>query len=143
MTDYVLTADFFNQIVERRPDRSALRIVKHRKGAILSDLTDAEVERLTSTGAIRPVPFAVDEDQDADPGDDQGNDSDSGDGSDEEPSADDQEAEPESVATASTGRPLKTATVTEWREYAVSKGLPKAEAAALTRAELISRYGGN
>jgi len=138
VSDYVLTADFFDQIVERRPDRSALRIVKHRKGAILSDLTDADAERLLSVKAIRPYsePVAiVDADDDEDPDDpgtaSPGDGESTGDSDDLAAGADDDDA-----------RPLKTATVTEWRKYAESKGLPKAEAAELTRAELISRFGG-
>lgn len=140
MTDYVLKAGMFRQIVERRPDGSALRVVKHRKGAVISDLTEVDVERLLAAGAIAPVP-------EFDEGDDQGDD-DTGTGSpdDESPAGDtgDQgdDGTPDSAGEAtSVAKPSRTGLVADWRAYAISRGLTEAEAADLTRAELIAQFG--
>ncbi|MGW5377445.1 hypothetical protein ACWESM_18565 [Nocardia sp. NPDC003999] len=160
--EFILTADRFDQIVERRPDRSPLRTIKHRRGDIVTGLTDAEVERLSIAGAIMPyVPSvlddldedAVDDDPDGDP------DADSPDRAEPDGRPDDQgpddqeddqaagELDPAAVteadeATEAADRPMRTAGVADWRDYAVrAHGLSRAEAAALTRAELIARFG--
>lgn len=139
MSDYILTADFFDQIVERRDDGTAKRIVKHRKGAIVSGLDEREVERLIGAGAIKPrrAP-AADDDIDSEgqgdtrsPGDsetpnaEQQGDAATSDTHDDEPAA-------------APVRPLKTAGVAEWRKYAVAEGMAEAEAEAMSRAELIA-----
>lgn len=155
--EFILTADRFDQIVERRPDRSPLRTIKHRRGDIVTGLTDAEVERLSIAGAIMPyVPpvlddldeDSVDDDPDGDP------DADSSDRAEPDGRPDDQEGdqaadELDAAAvteadepTEAADRPMRTAGVADWRDYAVrAHGLSRAEAAALTRAELIARFG--
>ncbi len=142
VTEYVLTADFFDQIVERRPDRTALRIVKHRRGAILDDLTDAEAERLLSTGAIKPYVEpepVIDEEEDnlgdgEDLGDGDGDDLGEGEDGGDSPAADE-------AAQPVPAQPKKTASTEEWRGYAVLRGMPEAEAAEATRADLIAKFG--
>lgn len=132
----MLIASTFRQIVERAPDGAALRIVKHRRGAIITDLDDAEAQRLLLADAIVPVV-----DEDIDNGEVDG-DNGQGDGAPDAggPSGDSGDGDDPAVVDPD-APPLKTAGVAEWRDYAVSKGLPKAEATDLTRAELISRYG--
>lgn len=143
----MLIASTFRQIVERAPDGAALRVVKHRQGAIITDLDEAEAERLLRASAIVPAAVLLDEGQGQGDGDgDNGQGQGQGDG----------QGSGDQGTTGSTGGqgdgdtppvggadgpPLKTAGVAEWREYAESKGLSKADAADLNRAELISRYG--
>ncbi|WP_280224940.1 hypothetical protein [Nocardia farcinica] len=143
MSDYILTADFFDQIVERREDGTAKRIVKHRKGAIVSGLDEREVERLTTAGAIRPHRVPGEGGEGEQSGDGEGEQSGgettadghtaatlpSGDGdTPDDPGAN--EAEPD--------RPLKTAGVAEWRRYATALGMDEADAESMNRAELIA-----
>lgn len=40
------------------------------------------------------------------------------------------------------GAPAKSATKPEWEEYAVAQGMPREEAEAATKAELIAKFGG-
>ncbi len=140
VTAYLLVASMFRQIVERAPDGAALRVVKHRKGAIITDLDESEAQRLLLADAIIPV----DDEDSGEVQDDGDGDSDSGQGSGDPgttgSTGDQGDGDTPPVVVAD-GPPLKTAGVAEWRDYAVLQGLPKADAAELSRAELISRYG--
>ncbi|MBF6411207.1 lipase chaperone [Nocardia farcinica] len=137
MSDYILTADFFDQIVERRDDGTAKRIVKHRKGAIVSGLDEREVERLIGAGAIKPRRAPADDDDSEgqgdtrSPGDGTPNPEQHGDDAAPSDTHDDEPA-------AAPDRPLKTAGVAEWRKYAVAVGMTEAEAESMSRAELIA-----
>jgi len=145
VSDYILTVDYFDQVTEWRPDGTPLRLAKHRKGAVLSNLSEDDVERLLDAGAIREHRAPVIEDIVADEGQsDSDGGADEGQGADEpgldagqggdDPSPAPVVAEP---ATA-VARPAKTAVVAEWRRYAIALGLPEADAADMTRAELVT-----
>lgn len=141
MTEYVLNADYFDQIVEVREDGTAKRYAKRRRGDILDDLTDDDVERLLAAGAIVELRDAEDGPLVTDPtlswityreGE--------GEGGTTEPVPDSPTPAPDAPVDVPPA-PKKTAAVAEWQAYAVARGLPEAEAADLTRAELIERFG--
>ena len=138
VTDYVLTASRFDQIVERNENGSARRIVKHRRGDVVDGLTEAEVERLLRAGAITPV-VADDEDPESDSQDESA-----------PPTTGEAASTPAATTVKATGapeRPKQTAPVAEWEEYAAAlhsstggtQGLDLAAAKALTKRELIEQ----
>ncbi len=125
VSEYILTADYFDQIVERREDGTAKRYAKRRRGDVLGDLDDADVERLIAADAIAPVgeivaSEVVNEEQGDGPGD---------------------TAPVPAVASEVPIAPKKTAALAEWQAYGIARGLSAAEADGLTRAELIERFG--
>ncbi|UVF60281.1 hypothetical protein SEA_MURP_7 [Gordonia phage Murp] len=157
MTEFVLTASRFDQVVKRDDKGFPLKVVRHRRGDLVSDLPDAEVARLLAAGAIRPAPDPDDEDDevtvvvpaDADAtvvvAEAQAAAVDAGD-------ADAQAAETElieaQVAAAQTVselntqlaepvRPKITATKKVWVEYAVARGWKAEKAEELDKQELI------
>lgn len=44
MSEYILTASVYFQVTERREDGKPRRIVKHRRGAVISGLSDQDAE---------------------------------------------------------------------------------------------------
>ncbi|QDF17451.1 hypothetical protein SEA_PHROSTEDPHLAKE_7 [Gordonia phage PhrostedPhlake] len=62
MTEFVLTASRFDQVIKRDDKGFPLKVVRHRRGDLVSDLPDADVARLLAAGAIRPAPGPDDED---------------------------------------------------------------------------------
>ncbi|QGJ87253.1 hypothetical protein SEA_WOCKET_7 [Gordonia phage Wocket] len=164
MTEFVLTASRFDQVVERDDKGFPLKVVKHRRGDLVFDLPDAEVARLLAAGAIRPAPDPDDEVTEVVVPDDEDDEVtevvvpdddaavveaqaavDTGD-------ADAQAAETElieaQVAAAQTVselntqlaepvRPKITATKKVWVEYAVARGWKAEKAEALDKQELI------
>ncbi|MFE3597325.1 hypothetical protein ACFXOH_21495 [Bacillus subtilis] len=162
MSEYILTADYFDQIVERREDGTAKRYAKRRRGDILTDLDEDDIERLTAAGAIVEVdgdgeiPVITDLEPPLDVILAQGQ---SPVGTDpNKPFVPYREGDGEGGTTAATPTPdapapvpaapaevppppRKTATAVEWQAYGVTRGLSEAEAAGLTRAELIERFG--
>ncbi|MFD3748334.1 hypothetical protein [Nocardia sp. NPDC058633] len=141
--EYILIADRFDQIVERRPDRSPLRVIKHRRGDIVTGLTDAETERLLLANAIAPYVEPVldgDHGDEDDADDEDGTDSPDSTGDTDGDQGDDSTPDDAGEAT-SVEKPSRTGLVADWRAYAVTKGLTEAEAADMTRAELIARFG--
>ncbi|NKS52529.1 lipase chaperone [Rhodococcus hoagii] len=111
MTEYVLTALRFNQILERNDQGRAIKEIKHRRGALITDLDELEAERLLKAGAIVPasdLPKVSDT-----PADD----------------ATDTEGEAEAVgaqanpADEQLRRPRATATAEKWAAYAKARGI--------------------
>lgn len=138
VTDYVLTASRFDQVVERHDNGAPRRVIKHRRGALVTGLSDAEADRLLRAGAIRAVqPPAAQESGSDDPA--------SGHADHVhfaptlEPSADGSDVPAPSGA--SVDRPKQMALKDEWVKYAAARGMAEAEAEALTKSELIERFG--
>ncbi|WP_369024074.1 hypothetical protein [Nocardia cyriacigeorgica] len=114
-------------------------MIKHRRGALVTGLSDAEADRLLRAGAIRAAQSpAAQGSGSADPAS----------GHDEhvhfaptpEPSADGSDVSASSGAVV-VNRPKQTALKDEWVRYAVARGMAEAEAEALTKSELIERFG--
>ncbi|MGV9666939.1 hypothetical protein [Nocardia niigatensis] len=143
MSEYILTADYFDQIVEVREDGTAKRYAKRRRGDILVGLSEDDVDRLIAAGAIAAAsatevdgenPAIIDPAQPLDVILVQGE----GGTTVATPDVPTPVADvPAEVPVA----PRKTATLVEWQAYGVAHGLSEAEAAGLTRAELIERFG--
>ncbi|MGU3587429.1 lipase chaperone [Rhodococcus sp. C26F] len=55
MTDYILTALRFNQVLERNDQGRPTKEIRHRRGALITDLDELEAQRLLRAGAIRPA----------------------------------------------------------------------------------------
>lgn len=55
MTDYQLVALRFDQVIKRNSEGRPIEVVKHRTGAVISDLDRSEAERLLKAGAIVPI----------------------------------------------------------------------------------------
>jgi hypothetical protein len=134
VSEYILITDYFDQIVEVREDGTAKRYAKRRRGDILADLTEEDVDRLLHAGAIKARPSVTEPvaQQESDEGD--------------LPStpAENDGAETGSSETPSPGDPelpKRTAKTDEWQDYAVARGLPREEAEAMSRAELIEKFG--
>ncbi|MFE3057639.1 hypothetical protein [Nocardia sp. NPDC059236] len=160
MSEYILTADYFDQIVERREDGTAKRYAKRRRGDILVDLDEDDIERLTAAGAITEA-SAAEADDEGPVGTDPNlpfvpyRESPGEDGTTvatpvpdaPTPVPDAPTPVPDAPAPVPAAPaevpppPRKTATAVEWQAYGVTRGLSEAEAAGLTRAELIERFG--
>lgn len=55
MTEFVLTATYYDQVVERDDQGRAVRVVKHQRGAIIEGLGREDAARLLAAGAIEPA----------------------------------------------------------------------------------------
>ncbi|QDF17102.1 head-tail connector protein [Gordonia phage William] len=138
MADFVLTASLFEQVVERDAHGYPLKVIRHRRGDIVSGLDEADVARLLDAGAIAPVPaenpaiVVVDADTvDADTVDVV---------SDDDAVVTDDEAPavaPVPEPTGDLARPKITATKKVWVEYAVARGWTAADADDLDKQALI------
>ncbi|NKR24035.1 lipase chaperone [Rhodococcus hoagii] len=108
MSEYILTALRFDQILEQDDKGRVVKRIRHRQGALITDLDDIEAQRLLGAGAIRPadlVDDALEEEAEA-----------------SEPSA----ATPESPADPAADaprRPRATATIEKWIAYAQAVGV--------------------
>ncbi|WP_067573685.1 hypothetical protein [Nocardia acidivorans] len=129
MTEYILTADYFDQIVEVREDGTAKRYAKRHRGDIIVGLPDEDVDRLIAAGALAPyIDEIVDSEiVDESQGQDQGQ--------------DDIPVPAPAVVDEVPLAPKRTASAAEWQAYGVARGLDEAEAEGMTRAELIERFG--
>ncbi|UVF60515.1 hypothetical protein SEA_PCORAL7_7 [Gordonia phage PCoral7] len=133
MADFVLTASLFEQVVERDAHGYPLKVIRHRRGDIVSGLDEADVARLLDASAIAPVPaenpaIVV---VDADTVDVV---------SDDDAVATDDEAPavaPVPEPTGDLARPKITATKKVWVEYAVARGWTAADADDLDKQALI------
>ncbi|QMU19009.1 lipase chaperone [Gordonia rubripertincta] len=132
MADFVLTASLFEQVVERDAHGYPLKVIRHRRGDIVSGLDEADVARLLDAGAIAPVPaenpaiVVVDADTDV--------------VSDEDAVVTDDEAPavaPVPELAGDPARPRITATKKVWVEYAVARGWTAADADDLDKQALI------
>jgi hypothetical protein len=131
VTDYILTASRFDQIVERYDDGRPKRTIKHRRGATVTGLPESEVDRLLAAGAIAPATKPKGKAAKA---------------------TTDESGTGDVVVTYSSpaaregdtapSPPAKTAKTEEWQEYAKARGMDPAEADAKSRAELIAIYLG-
>lgn len=105
---YVLTADRFDQVVERHDNGAPRKIVKRYRGDAVDGLSAKDVDRLLRAGAIVEAGSGTAA----------------------------TEVEP-SVAPTVSGRPKLTAPKQAWIDYAVSKGLDAVEAAEMSKQDLI------
>ncbi|PZT99483.1 MAG: hypothetical protein DI630_16840 [Gordonia sp. (in: high G+C Gram-positive bacteria)] len=127
MTDYVLLATYFDQAVERDEKGLPTKVVKHYQGAVISDLDEANAERLLRCGAVAEVEEATGEDP-------------------EQP----EPQNPPSGDVDSFGleRPKKAGTAKAWEDYAVAlfeksegaAGLNREDAEKATKQELIELF---
>ncbi len=138
VTDYVLTASRFDQVVARHDNGAPRRVIKHRRGALVTGLSDAEADRLLRAGAIRAAqPPAAQESGSADPA--SGHDDHVHFAPNAEPPAAGADASAQSGTVVE--RPKQMALKDEWVKYAAARGMAEAEAEALTKSELIERFG--
>ncbi|MGI5222177.1 hypothetical protein [Nocardia sp. CA-290969] len=144
MTDYVLTASRFDQVLERYENGAPKRMIKHRRGDIVTDLPDVEVERLLRAGAIRPAADVEASSESAGVvlgaggagggtttlGEMQNANGGAGSAAPENAGA--------GAGTTDVEMPKKTASTDEWRDYAVNhRDMPREVADSKSRAELI------
>lgn len=123
MADYVLTADYFRQAVAWDDKGVATRTVRRFRGDVLTDLEAEDVPRLLAAGAIRevtdePEPEAADEPIPE--------------------SSSPAESQPAPEPERRIEQPRRTAPKDQWVEYAVSKGLDRADAEAMNKDDLIA-----
>jgi hypothetical protein len=134
VTDYILKAQLFKQIVERNDQGYPIKEIKHRKGALITDLDEFEAQRLLKAGAIVE---ASDEDPEADP-DGLGTEGDGDASTPHEPAS----AAPAASAAgaADPTRPRATATAAKWVAYAKAIGIDedKVDAVAADKDALIA-----
>ncbi|ETT26249.1 hypothetical protein RAJCM14343_5814 [Rhodococcus aetherivorans] len=130
MTEYILTATRFDQVLERDEKGRVTKLVRRRRGDTVTGLDEVEVARLLRAGAIvdaeqvRPAPVPpVDDDQVDTAG--------AGDG---EPGG---AGEPAPVPVA-VPRPKQAADKDDWIAYAVSRGMDEAEARSMTKPQLLA-----
>ena len=121
MADYVLTADYFHQVVARDDKGVATRTVRRFRGDVLTDLEESDVPRLLAAGAIREV---TDEPE-----------TEAEDESTPEPPI---PTEPAPEGGRRVEQPKRTALKDEWVEFAVAKGLDRADAEAMNKDDLIA-----
>ncbi|MDF3309758.1 lipase chaperone [Rhodococcus sp. T2V] len=117
MTEYVLTALRFDQILERDANGRPSKAIKHRRGDVISDLDEQEAQRLLKAGAIAEAVQAADP---ADPADD---DSDGDDQVGTPPAGGDAPTTPNQTSADQPRKPRVTATAEKWLAYAKSIGL--------------------
>lgn len=130
MTEYILTATRFDQVLERDEKGRVTKLVRRRRGDTVTGLDEGEVARLLRAGAIvdaeqvRPAPVPpVDDDQVDTAG--------AGDG---EPGG---AGEPAPVP-VTVPRPRQAADKDDWIAYAVSRGMDEAEARSMTKPQLLA-----
>lgn len=121
MTDYILTAQRFNQILERNDQGRPIKEIKHRRGALITDLDELEAVRLLNAGAI--IPADEHEHHDDGDADEAGSEGDGdpvahGDGG-----AADSAPQSAPNSGAPLARPRPTATREKWEAYAKARGI--------------------
>lgn len=132
MTEYVLTALRFDQILDRDANGRPLTVIKHRRGAVISDLDEKEAQRLLKAGAIAEAVQAADPTDPAD-GD--------GDGDDQvgtPPAGGDAPTAPNQTSADQPRKPRVTATAEKWLAYAKSIGLADEAVDGKDKDELIA-----
>jgi hypothetical protein len=120
VTEFVLTATRFDQVLERDEHGRVTKLARRRRGDTF-EVDDADVTRLLAAGAIRPAEDAptVTETPPADQSD--------------------ASADPTDISAGPKGPiPPKTGVKELWVDYAVSNGWDRDEAESKTRAELIA-----
>lgn len=127
MSEYILTATRFDQVLERYEDGRPKKVIKHRRGDTVTGLSDSEVARLTAAGAIAVPKDEAKVDAPVSPVD---------------PPAPPAPVVPIPAADGEPVVPAKTAKTDDWQAYAVARGMDKAEAESKSRAELIEIYVG-
>ena len=132
MTEYVLTALRFDQILDRDANGRPLTVIKHRRGAVISDLDEQEAQRLLKAGAIAEAVVAADPTDPAD-GDDDGD----GDEQVGAPTAPGSDA-PNQTSADQPRKPRVTATAEKWLAYAKSIGLADEAVDGKDKDELIA-----
>ncbi|NKR89713.1 lipase chaperone [Rhodococcus hoagii] len=108
MSEYILTALRFDQILAQDDKGRVVKRIRHRQGSLITDLDDLEAQRLLDAGAIRPAGIADDE---------QGEEAEASESSaaSSEPPAD--------PAADAPRRPRATATIEKWIAYAQAVGV--------------------
>lgn len=131
MTEYILTATRFDQILARDEKGRVTKLVRHRRGDSVAGLDEVEVARLLRAGAIidaeqvRPAAAPPVDD------DDQVDTVAAGAG---EPGGTSQPA----PVPAAVPRPKQAADKDDWIAYAVSRGMDEAEARSMTKPQLLA-----
>jgi len=125
VTDYILTALRFSQILERNDQGRPTKEIKHRTGALITGLDELEAERLLAAGAIVSV-------DDVAPSD--GNSVVEGVGSGEPAPASgtDANSTPSDPPADPLRRPRPTATQEKWAAYAKARGIDAEKVDAMT-----------
>ncbi|WJJ10815.1 lipase chaperone [Prescottella equi] len=108
MSEYILTALRFDQILEQDDKGRVVKRIRHRQGALITDLDDLEAQRLLGAGAIRPAGLLGDERVEETEA--------------AEPSAASSEP-PADPAADAPRRPRATATIEKWIAYAQAVGV--------------------
>jgi hypothetical protein len=127
MTDYILTATRFDEVLERNEKGRPIKVIKHRRGAVLTGLDDSEVARLTKAGAIAPVDTSADS---------------------EAPDLEPQNPPSGDVDSFGLELPKKAGTAKAWEDYAVAlfeksegkAGLNREDAEQATKQQLIELF---
>ncbi|WP_213573282.1 lipase chaperone [Rhodococcus sp. USK13] len=136
MTEYVLTALRFDQILDRDANGRPLKVIKHRRGAVISDLDEQEAQRLLKAGAIAEAVQVADPADPADPADVDGDGDDQG-GASPEPGSD-APTTPNQASADQPRKPRVTATAEKWVAYAKSIGLTDEAVDGKDKDELIA-----
>lgn len=108
MSEYILTALRFDQILEQDDKGRVIKRIRHRQGALITELDDLEAQRLLDAGAIRPVGLVDDEHEEK--------------AAASEPSVATPES-PADPAAEALRRPRATATQEKWAAYAKARGI--------------------
>lgn len=133
MTEYILTALRFDQILAEDEKGNVTKRIRHRRGALITDLDELEAQRLLNAGAIVPAPTGTDEDGTAEDAD---TDSDA-DASHEPAPGSDAVRAPASTSGADPERPRPAASVKLWAAYAEARGIPAEDVAAMANKDAI------
>lgn len=114
VSDYILTALRFDQILEQDDKGRVTKRIRHRTGALITDLDGLEAERLLAAGAIIPADQAR-----------AGGDSESVGNTDSDSDHGDDDPGGESSGTPADAprRPRATATLERWAAYAKALGI--------------------
>ncbi|WP_432793682.1 lipase chaperone [Rhodococcus ruber] len=135
MTEYILTATRFDQILARDEKGRVTHLVRRRRGDTVTGLDEGEVERLLRAGAIidaeqvraAAAPPVADDRPAAGAGD-----------SDGQPAGDPAAADQSAPAPAAVPRPKQAADKDDWIAYAISRGWDEAQARSMTKPQLLA-----
>ncbi|NKS97492.1 lipase chaperone [Rhodococcus hoagii] len=135
MTGYILTALRFDQILDVDEKGNATKRIRHRRGALITDLDELEARRLLKAGAIVPASEVGTDDDESDGDSDAG----TGDADDANHAAGGSDASTAPTATggADPERPRPAASMKLWAAYAEARGIPAEKVAAMANKDAI------
>lgn len=125
MTEYILTAQRFDQALERDEKERITKLKRHRRGDIVTGLDESEARRLLEAGAIAELAEASSAEPDVDSGD--------------IPDAP-RTAPPATppVTVDASERPANVAPKPAWVEYAIAHGIGREQADELSKAQIAA-----